>query len=463
MNRKILALVIILVAALVGYFDYASESQSAWWSRPFRLGLDLSGGSHLVYEADVSKLKSSDIKDAMTSLRGVIERRINAFGVAEPVIQVEQSGLGAEAKHRLIVELPGVTDIKQAIATIQITPLLEFKVERPEGEERDAILAARQKFLDSASSTTAIAAAKLSDKELELLREDPYYVSSSLTGRFLKRAQVQLGGQSLGPTISLEFNEEGAKLFAEITAKNIEKKIAIYLDGQPLSAPVVREAIRDGRAEISGQFTVEEARELSRNLNLGALPVPIRLISTETVGATLGAEALDKGVKAGLIGFAVVALFMILWYRVPGLVSMVSLGIYIVLLLAIFKLLPVTLTAAGIAGLILSFGMALDANILIFERLKEELKAGRHLHEAIREGFSRAWLSIRDANLSSLIAAAVLFWLGTSLMKGFALTLALGIVVSMFTAISVTRMLLLAIAPSQAGRASKFLFKCGFN
>lgn len=464
MNRKILALLIILVAALVGYFDYASENPDAFWHRPFRLGLDLSGGSHLVYEADTSKLKSADVKDAMISLRGVIERRINAFGVAEPIIQVEQSGLGAEAKHRLIVELPGVTDLKQAIATIQITPSLEFKTERPEGPEKDAILAARQKFLDLASSTSATAAAdKISDAEAALLREDPYYISSGLTGRFLKRAQVQLGGQSISPTISLEFNDEGARLFADITAKNVDKTIAIYLDGQPLSAPVVREAIRDGRAEISGQFTVEDARELSRNLNLGALPVPIALVSTETVGATLGDETLNQGVRAGVIAFAVIALFMVLWYRLPGLISVIALLIYVILVLAVFKLLPVTLTAAGIAGFILSIGIAIDANVLIFERLKEELRHGKGIHEGVVDGFSRAWLSIRDSNLSSIISSIVLFWFGTSMIKGFALTLTIGILISMFTAITVTRTLLLAIGARNRSGLNRLLFSAGHH
>ncbi len=463
LNRKFLALLILVVAGFLAWFVYASQNSDSWSFRPFRLGLDLRGGSHLVYEADVSDLEAGDISDSMSTLREVIERRINAFGVAEPIIQVEQVGLGGEAKHRLIVELPGVTNIKEATDLIKVTPLLEFKIERPDSAEKDAILAAQQKYLDNLAATGTKPLAKLSTAEQALLDQDPYYLPSGLTGRFLERSQVQLGGQGIGPTISLEFNSEGADLFAEITAANVDKTIAIYLDNQPLSAPVVREAIRDGRAEISGQFTVEEARDLSRNLNLGALPVPIALVQSETVGATLGDETLNKGITAGLIGFAIVALFMILWYRLPGLIAMVALAFYIILLLAIFKLLPVTLTAAGIAGLILSFGMALDANILIFERLKEELRSGKHLHEAIREGFSRAWLSIRDANFSSLIAAIVLFWLGTSLMKGFALTLALGILVSMFTAISITRTLLLAIAPAHAGRVSKFLFKGGIN
>lgn len=408
---------IILGVALGAYVYYVGQ---------FNLGLDLRGGSHLVYQADVSQLKSGDIPDAMNSLRGVIERRVNAFGVTEPIVQVE------ERSNRLIVDLPGVTDVKEAIKLINVTPTLEFKV-----------LSAN---LDSQATTT-----------------EASFISSGLTGRYLKRAQVVFNQSSINPAIAVEFNSEGAELFKKITEANIGKPVGIYLDGVLISAPTVREAIRDGQAEISGQFTLDEAKELTRNLNLGALPVPISLVSTQTIGATLGADALDRGVKAGLIGFAVVALFMLLWYRLPGLVAIVALVLYSIILLFIFKLTGITLTAAGIAGFVLSFGMALDGNILIFERLKEELGQGKMLSEAIREGFARAWLSIRDANFSSLIAAVILFWFGTAFMRGFALTLALGLIIGLFTSISVTRTLLMAIAPGRPGRAAQFLFKCGLN
>jgi preprotein translocase subunit SecD len=225
----------------------------------------------------------------------------------------------------------------------------------------------------------------------------------------------------------------------------------------------VREEISDGQAEISGQFTVPEAKTLTRNLNLGALPVPITLASTQVVGATLGEEAIQKGVKAGVLGLLIVAVFMILWYRLPGLVSVLALIFYIILMLSLFKLMPVTLTAAGMAGLILSIGIAIDANILIFERMKEEIAAGKGLLESIKEGFSRAWLSIRDSNLSSLISATILFWFGSSLIKGFALTLMIGILVSMFTAITVTRTLLLALGFRNRVGLAKFLFDSGFS
>lgn len=436
-KTRIIAVLILIAAVAVGFFIYHSETNpESSWSKPFKLGLDLSGGTRLVYDADTTILNSTDVGDAMNSLREVIERRVNVFGVSEPLIQTAQAGLGETAKHRLIVELPGVTDIKEALALISQTPVLEFKV-LPVGQTTEE--------LATLSSTT-----------------DPF-IASGLTGRYLKKAQVVYNQQALGPSISLEFNSDGAKLFGEITKANVGKPLAIFLDGELLSAPNVNEPILDGRAEINGQFTVDEAKTLVRNLNLGALPVPITLVSTETVGPTLGAEALAAGVRAGLFGLLIVAIFMILWYRLPGLVSVVALAVYAVLMIFIFEIFGVTLTAAGIAGLVLSIGMALDANVLIFERLKEEMRAGKNITEAIREGFSRAWFAIRDSNLSSIISAVVLFWFGTTLIKGFALTLGLGIVMGVFTAVIISRTFLLAIAPRGSGRVAKFLFNSGLT
>ncbi len=423
-NRKLLALFLLVFGAGLGYLVYISETPGQPWSRPFLLGLDLRGGSHLVYEADTATLASTDVTEAMSALREVIERRINAFGVTEPVIQAEEVGLGADAKHRLIIELPGVTDLDQALALIKETPLLEFAIETNE------------------NSLTGFA-------------------PSGLTGRFLRHAEVRFSGNTLGPTIGLQFNDEGAKILADLTKNNINKALAIVLDGQLLSAPIIRDPIANGQAEITGQFSIEEAQALTRNLNLGALPVPIQLLSTQTVGATLGDEALRRGLGAGLLAFVVIALFMLIWYRLPGLVAVVSLGIYITLMLSLFKLLPVTLTSAGIAGFILSVGMAVDANILIFERTKEEIKKGSTVHEAIMHGFSRAWSSIRDSNLSTIISAIILFWFGSSLIKGFALVLGLGVLVSMFTAITVTRTFLLAFGVTHSNRFTRFLFGSG--
>ncbi|MBP9855951.1 MAG: protein translocase subunit SecD [Candidatus Pacebacteria bacterium] len=428
-TRVLAAILLLFGAALAAFLYYSETATSGWLNRPFKLGLDLKGGSHLVYEADTATLAPADVEPAMDSLRAVIERRVNAFGVGEPVIEVEKVGVGASAKHRLIVELPGVTDLNQALAMIAKTPVLQFAT------------------VDATTLDT----------------ENIKFTPSPLTGRYLERANVQFTQASLGPSITLDFNAEGSALFAELTRNNIGLPIAILLDGEMLSAPVVREEIRDGKAEISGQFTVEEAKTLARDLNLGALPVPIKLVGSQTIGASLGADVLNKGIYAGLIGFAIIALFMIVWYRLPGLVAIVSLAIYVLLMLALFKLIPVTLTAAGIAGLILSIGIAVDANVLIFERLKEELRSDKKMHEAMTEGFARAWLAIRDSNITHVIAGIILFWFGTAFIKGFALTFVLGTVISMFTAITITRTFLLALGVKHKTPFSTFLFSSGFT
>jgi len=463
-NYRLFAIVLILFGIGIGYFNYYSEvTDSGFWSRPFKLGLDLKGGTHLVYEADTSALASGDISDSMSSLREVIERRVNVFGVSEPLVFTEESILGPEIKHRLVVELPGVTDINQALDLISKTPVLEFKTERPEGVEKEAVVKAYQIAQDKIKSDQTIDAKQLI-KENPLLEKDPLYITTPLTGRYLNKAQVTFNNQGVGtPTVSLEFNDEGSKLFSQITKDNLGKTVAIYLDGQVISAPTVQSEITNGKAEITGNFTIDEAKELVRNLNLGALPVPIELVSSQTIGATLGKKAFDKGVYAGLIGLLLIAIFMIAWYRLPGVIAVLSLSIYIMIMLALFKLLPVTLTAAGIAGLILSIGIAVDANVLIFERMKDELSHDKKMHQALVDGFDRAWLSIRDSNLSSIISAVILFWFGTSLIKGFALTLSIGIVVSMFTAIVTTRTFLLAIGVKHKSKLSTFLFGSGLT
>ncbi|MBI4458411.1 protein translocase subunit SecD [Candidatus Uhrbacteria bacterium] len=266
--------------------------------------------------------------------------------------------------------------------------------------------------------------------------------NTALSGKHVKRATLQFQPQTGEPQVGLDFNDDGKKLFAEITERNVGKPVAIFLDGQALSEPVVQEAIRDGAAVISGSFTIADAKLLVRRLNAGALPVPIQLESQQSVGASLGQDSLDASLKAGLIGFAAVALFMLLYYRLPGLIAILALLLYSSINLALYKTIPVTLTLSGIAGFILSVGMAVDANILIFERTKEELLRGRPLGSAIDEGFRRAWLSIRDSNFTTLISCAILFYTSTSLIKGFAFTLALGVLMSMFSAITVSRTLL---------------------
>lgn len=463
------ALLILIIGGGIGYFLYASEPalhkgktvayQTTAEKFPFKKGLDLSGGVELVYKADVSSVKASEVNDAMDSLRDVVERRINLFGVGEPVVQIEtKGGITSDLEHRLIVELPGVTDVKKAVDMIGQTPKLEFMKERS-AKEVEAYNKAVEEFQNGKAE------GKLNITS-ELLAGP--YEPTDLNGRFLDHAALEFDQTTREPIVSLVFDAEGAKMFADLTKANIGKTIAIYLDrdlgnSEPISAPVVREAILGGKAQISGKFTAEEARTLVGRLNSGALPVDkLELLSTQTISAPLGAKALAAGVWAGVWGIALVALFLVLWYRLPGVVAVVALSIYIVIMLALFKLFNITLTAAGIAGFILSIGMAVDANILIFERTKEELRKGHAVHDAIREGFARAWTSIRDSNTSSIITGVILFWFGTSLIKGFALTFGLGVIVSMFSAITVSRVLLYSLPFKGHGTVVRALFGSGF-
>lgn len=455
---RLTALILLLGGLGIGYFDYASQADpNARF--PFRLGLDLSGGTHLVYRADISELGSADVADSMDALRDVIERRVNLFGVSEPLVQLEETSalISGQKDHRLVVELPGVTDVDAAIAMIGQTPLLEFKLERPQEEV--------QPIIDAYKEAQAALEEGREVAQNPLLQED-IYTDTGLTGRFLDRAQLEFDSNTGEPLVSLVFNSEGADLFAKITRENVGKTLAIYLDGSPISTPVIREEITGGRAQISGSMTPVEAKTLVGRLNSGALPVPIELLTTQTIGPSLGHEAFVASINAGIWGIAVVALFLILWYRLPGVLAVVALGCYVVIMLALFKVIPVTLTAAGIAGFILSIGMAVDANILIFERMKEEMRRGKKIPEAMKEGFTRAWLSIRDSNISSIISAIILFWFGTSLVKGFALTLLIGVLVSMISAISITRTLLFAIETKKVGEEGamkRFLFGSGIR
>lgn len=440
-KQRIGSALILAASIVLGFFvapqflpTIAVERMPLFLLRPFRLGLDLQGGTHLVYRADVNGVAGGERSEAMAGLRDVIERRVNFFGVTEPVIQVDRAG----DEYRLIVELAGIKDIHEAIRLIGQTPFLEFREE-------------------GASAVPAASGAEIDTENLI-----PDFIPTNLTGKYLQRAELNFDQTTGEPVINVSFDNEGTEIFAELTKKNLGKRLGIFLDGVPVSAPVVQEKIEGGKAQITGRFTPEEARDLVRNLNSGALPVPIALISQQSVQATLGEHSLAKSLSAALWGFAAVALFMIFWYRLPGLVSVIALCVYAVMVLTLFKAIPVTLSAAGIAGFILSVGMAVDANILIFERTKEELLRGRHLDEAIREGFSRAWTSIRDSNVSSIISAVVLYSFGTNMVKGFALTLGIGVVVSMFSAITVSRTFLTAV---ETARLEKFrwLFLSGLN
>lgn len=356
------------------------------------------------------------------------------FGVSESVVQINKVG----ESYRLIVDLPGVKDVHEAIKMIGETPYLEFREDRTQ-EETDAILK------------------KQEAGDAEALKLDAYFKETSLTGRFLKGAQMTFDQTTYQPYISLEFNDEGAKIFAELTKNNIGKRLAIYLDGAPISVPTVNEEIPSGKAQITGQFTQKEARQLAERLNAGALPVPINLVSQQNIEASLGQESLHQSLKAGIIGFLIILLFMIIFYRLSGLFASFSLVIYLVVLLAVFKLVPVTLTLAGIAGFLLSMGMAVDANILIFSRTKEELKQGRDFNSALDNGVKKAWPSIRDGNFTTILVGIILFFFGTGFVQGFALTLILGNVISMFSAIVITNYLIKFFSGHREGRKKAWL------
>ena len=617
--------------------------------KDFRLGLDLQGGAHLVYETDTSSITPGEEASAVEGVRDVIEKRINGIGVSEAQVQTTQVG---EAR-RIIVELPGISDVSQAISMIGATPILEFKElndtpareltadeqkqldeynkdaktkandllkkvksatkfedvatessedetsknnggylnyvssqsQYPElyawaetakegdisktlvsstegfnilkkGAERDGAkevaashilicykdaqncnsdkyskeeaLVKAQEIYDQATADNFAQLAKdnstdpsvaqnsgdlgwfgagqmvptfeqavfdaekgqiigpvetdfgyhiiyktdeRSTKEYELWRilvntqsatdilppQDPWK-NTNLSGKNLKRSEVVSDQQTGAVQVALNFDDSGKDLFADITKRNVGNQVAIFLDNEIISAPTVQTSITDGRAVITGNFTLQESKLLSQRLNAGALPVPVNLISQQTVGATLGAKSVQSSLYAGIMGVLLVMLFMLLYYRLPGLLSVIALSAYITLTLAIFKLIGVTLTLAGIAGFILSIGMAVDANVLIFERLREELKEGKSLKAAVEEGFKRAWSSIRDGNVSTLMTCILLIWFGTSFVQGFAVTLGLGVLLSMFSAITITRVMLRFVVPWFKKRDGGWMF-----
>jgi len=359
-------------------------------------GLDLQGGVRLVYELDLSNTDDSEQQSAIDSTRDVIERRVNTTGVAEPVIQPSKVG----DMHTVIVELPGIDDVQDAVDLIGKTAQLDFR-EQGSGEEE--------------------------------------WIATGLTGKELKSASVAFDQTTNAPQINLGFTGEGKDLFAAITERNLGKPVAIFLDDEILSAPTVQSKIVAGEAVITGQFTIPEAKEIVSLLNAGALDVPISLIEQRTVGATLGEESIKKSLVAGLIGLILVAVFMITNYRIAGLAAVLALTGYTFIVIAFFKYIPVTLTLAGIAGFILSIGMAVDANILIFERMREELREGKDIKLALEESFKRSWSSIRDSNMATIITSAILYFTTTGVVRGFALTLSLGVIISLYSSITASR------------------------
>ncbi|PID52473.1 MAG: protein translocase subunit SecD [Candidatus Moraniibacteriota bacterium] len=502
------------------------------------LGLDLQGGLHLEYKLDLSKVPEGKEGDAKDAVQAVVERRVNAYGVGEPIVQLAQRA----GETFLIVEFPGAESMEDVKNVIQKTPFLEFRVEKTQeemekeqkqlneemsefltqihadaqkkaietlnriknGEEFEVLAAENSRDADMQGIENVIDFSKKDVYPVEfsdvlfsenmhdgdvyqelVTTEDGWFIlkklasrgkgedlevksqvipftkisipvepykATELTGEFLEQANLEFSGGGMGggvsdPQVGLQFDSKGKELFAQITKENLGKRVAIYLDNELKSAPTVQAEIVNGRAVISGDFTTKEAKDLAQSLNEGALPVPIELVSQQSVEATLGAEALQKGLKAGVFGLALVMLYMILYYRFFGVIASIALGIYAASLVTIFKLsnltpMAITLTLAGIAGLILSIGMAVDANVLIFERIKEELRLGKGMKRAVDEGFNRAWPSIRDGNLSTIITSVILMSMGTGFVYGFALTLIIGVLVSMFTAIILVKIIM---------------------
>jgi len=391
-----------------------------------RLGLDLQGGTEIIYQADLSK--SEDKSKDLNNLINVFRQRIDRLGVAEPTIQEQGS-------DQILIQLPGVNDIEEAISVIGQTYELVFMTE----------------------ATDATSGFQLNDYYEDSYTLPRYWQPTELTGKDLIKADVTYENQdqSMGqsqPVVSLSFNNAGKEKFAKLTKENLQKQIAIVLDNRIVSAPTVQSEITDGKAIITGQKDIKEAKMLADRLNEGVLPIPAKIIGQQNVGASLGAQSVKMSLIAGIIGLFLVGLFMVVHYKIPGVISVVALIIYSLLTLALFKTIPVTMTLAGIAGFILSIGMAVDANILIFERTREELRSGKDVIGSIEEGFRRAWSSIRDSNISTIITCIILFYFGTGIIKGFALTLSIGVLVSMFTAITVSRNFLVIISKTRFRR-----------
>ena len=418
MNQRWFVWLIFLVTALAIFIDFLPGLDLDFGLikikrdlKP-RFGLDLQGGAHLVLKAHMEEIKEEDRDRALESAKNVISRRVDLYGVAEPVIQTSKRG----EDYRVIVELPGIKEINQAVDLIGKTAQLDFR-EQKEGSPSG-------NFLQDFEKT-------------------------GLTGKNLVYSKVVFDSKTGNPQVSLEFDEEGKEKFAEVTGRNVGKRVAIFLDELPITAPTVNEPIVDGQAVISGDFDVTQAKNLSIQLNAGALPVSIEIIEQRNIGATLGQESIKRSSQAGLAGLLTVILFMIVYYGKLGLLADIALIVYALITFALYKLIPVTITLPGLAGFFLSVGMAVDSNILIFERMREEIRNGEPLRRAMEFGFGRAWDSIKDANVCTLITCFILFnpfnwsFLVTSgMVKGFALTLGLGVIISLFTGVVVTRTLL---------------------
>jgi preprotein translocase subunit SecD len=432
-SRNIYLLIFIIVLVGFALWSVVPLNRDVFGRQGLRLGLDLAGGSYLVYQADLTGIEPGTEDEIMNGVKDVIEKRINALGITEPIVEVQKE----EGEYSIAIQLPGIADIEKAKETVGLFTVLEFR-------EQDA------------TGNWTPATGTVNGQNL------------TLNSRYFKENTSVTVDQYGKPLLIFEWDETGAQLSQQITTRLIGKPLAIYLGDEPLRgengqiiAPTVQAVITD-KGQIEG-LSLADAQELSKLLNAGRIPVPLGSwvngvfessvpLYERTVDATLGADSVRKSVRAAEIGIAVLLLFMILYYRLPGFIACLALGIYGVVILAIFKLIPITLTLPGLAGFIVSFGMAVDANVLIFERMKEELRGGRSLSAAVEAGFNRAWTAIRDSNITTFIACAVLIWLGGSLgalmVRGFAITLFIGVAMSMFSAITITRTFLRFIPKS---------------
>jgi protein-export membrane protein SecD len=407
-------------------------------SKVLNLGLDLRGGVHLVLELDAEKVqKGINVSDALDRAIEIIRNRIDQFGVSEPLI-------AKQGEKWIVVQLPGIKDPDTAKDLIGRTALLEFRVV----DDSQALSEITQKLIEKNAKMSELnkypEIAKLLPKDRVILpgKEDRYYIvksSPELTGAYLVDAKVQLGGEFGYPHVSITFNNDGAKIFSEVTQAYVEKNLAIVLDGVVQSAPVIRSRIPDGKAIIEGNFTMEDARLLATVLRAGALPAPVRVIEERTVGPSLGEDSIRASLLAGLLGVGFVVLFMIVYYRFEGIIADSALLLNLIFLLGVMAYFRFTLTLPGIAGILLTLGMAVDANVLILERVREELKAGKSPRLSIDAGYAKAFVTIVDANMTTLIAAVFLFQFGTGPVKGFAVTLSIGLIISIFTAVFVTK------------------------
>lgn len=453
-NRNTIALIVLILLALFVFWICLPIDHPEWfnqllvWQQPpesrsvtIHQGLDLQGGTQALLQAAPAPGQEVTTQD-METARVIVERRVNALGVTEPTVQLA-------GQDRILVELPGIENPEQAIQTLKSTGQLEFVEIGPSTDTTYANVA-QGVYVRTTNKPDTPSESVLGNRPFPY--PDAVY-KTVMTGADLKTAAVGLD-QFGAPLITFELTDSGAKIFADYTAQHIGGILAIVLDNTVLSAPRIQSAIPEGRGEITGKFTQQEAESLAVQMRYGALPVPLQVVGVRTIGATLGADSVQKSVVAGLIGLGAVLIFMIVYYRLPGVLAALALLFYAGINLTLYKLIPVTMTLPGIAGFLLSTGMAVDANILVFERMKEELRWGRPMHSALEAGFSRAWTSILDSNLSTLITCAILVIFGRNFgaqaVMGFAITLGIGVAVSMFTAITVTRTFMRAVFERRA-------------